>query len=85
MTGTTAGDTENNYVKELSTARANAVKRTLVDLGVSESRIKAIGLGNADPWHIEGVGTTGPLAAQNRKVVIIDADSPLGRDLIEKQ
>lgn len=75
LAGTTAGDEDSKYVRELSYARANAVKNSLVEMGVPETRIFVAGLGNSDPWHIYGVGTEGALAAQNRKVVMISADA----------
>ena len=76
LIGTTAGDDHSPIGQELSENRAAAVKRTLVSLGVSEDRVYTLGLGSADPWHIYGLGTAGPEAAQNRKVVLISADSP---------
>ena len=76
LIGTTAGDDHNDYSINLSNDRANAVRRTLVSLGVEEKRILTLGLGSADPWHIYGVGKSGELAAQNRKVVLLSADSP---------
>lgn len=66
---------ERNDVRELSKARADAVKRSLLEMGVEEERVVTTGLGNGDPWHIYGVGTKGDLAAQNRKVVMLGADS----------
>lgn len=82
LIGTTAGDDNSLYAQELSTKRADAVKSSLVTLGVTESRIITKGMGSGDPWHIYGAGTTGLLAAQNRKVVLMDYDSPDAQDVI---
>lgn len=84
LVGTTAGDEDNQYVRELSYARASAVKKTLVELGISEDRIMVKGLGNHDPWHIYGVGTEGELAAQNRKVVMISAEAEEAVKLLDE-
>ncbi len=84
LIGTTAGDTDNFVTEDLSRRRAEAVKATLIELGVSEKNIISCGLGSSDPWHIYGVGIEGPLAAQNRKVVLIDADSDTAQEIIGK-
>ena len=73
LIGTTAGDGNTEYARALSEQRAEAVRQTLISLGASPEQITARGLGSQDPWHIPGVGTEGPLAAQNRKVVLLDA------------
>ena len=75
LCGCTAGDTNGSYAIKLSEDRAEAVKSTLVQLGVDESRIICIGLGSSDPWHIYGVGYDGEAASSNRKVVVLDASS----------
>ena len=49
------------------------MRQTLASLGANADQLIARGLGSRDPWHIPGVGTEGALAAQNRKVVLIDA------------
>ena len=36
---------------ELSEQRANAVRQTLIDLGISEDKLVAIGVGINDPWR----------------------------------
>ena len=82
LIGTTAGDENSQAARILSEDRAKAVKDTLVSLGVPEGNILTLGLGSADPWHIYGVGTSGAEAAQNRKVVLISADSPDAVDLL---
>lgn len=76
LAGTTAGDKDSDFTLSLSRARAEAVKRTLVELGVDEGRIIAVGLGSTnDPWHIWDAGYDGPAASSNRKVVLLDASS----------
>lgn len=82
LVGTTAGDTTNDYTLQLSRDRASTVRQTLIDLGVSEERITAVGMGSDDPWHISGVGTDGELASANRKVVILDAASETAIDIL---
>ena len=84
LIGTTAGDTDSQYVRDLSYARANAVKNSLVGMGVSETRIVVVGLGNHDPWHIYGAGTSGELAAQNRKVVMISTDDEMAGKILSE-
>ena len=73
LIGTTAGDGDTEYARALSEQRAETVRQTLISLGADPERIVTRGLGSQDPWHIPGVGTDGPLAAQNRKVVLLDA------------
>lgn len=82
LVGTTAGDEDSAYVRELSFARANAVKNSLISLGVSRERMIVVGLGNQDKWHLKGVGTSGELAAQNRKVVLLDAGTEEAMEII---
>ncbi len=83
LIGTTAGDGLSDYSISLSNKRAERIKQILVENGVSEDRIITIGMGGTDPWHIYNVGTSGELAAQNRKVVLIDADSTIAQELIK--
>jgi outer membrane protein OmpA-like peptidoglycan-associated protein len=77
--GSTAGEKDKEFCLQLSSERAGAVRDTLVSLGASASQIKAIGLGFNDPWHIPDTSADGTLiesvAAQNRKVVLMDASS----------
>lgn len=82
LIGTTAGDNNSEFCLDLSKRRANTVKDTLVSLGISEYRIVTLGLGSADPWHIYNVGYEGALAAQNRKVVLIDVAADLAKQLL---
>ena len=84
LIGTTAGDETTDYSVRLSKARADTVKSTLISLGVPEERLLTLGLGSSDPWHIYGVGTgmNDPMAASNRKVVLIDANSDTAKKLL---
>lgn len=82
LIGATAGDNTNESTLQLSADRAEAVKRTLVELGVDESRIDTIGMGSDDPWHIKDAGYDGPVASSNRKVVLIDARTDLAQELM---
>lgn len=75
LCGTTAGDSNSAYTMKLSQARADAVKQSLVDLGVDPSCIIAVGLGSSDPWHVYGISTSDKAASCNRKVVLLDASS----------
>ena len=84
LIGSTAGDDDTASARRLSARRAEAVRGTLVTLGIAEQRIKTLGLGSADPWHIPGVGYDGPLAAQNRKVVLLNAESDMARSLTDR-
>ena len=70
----------------LSLARAEAVKETLVDLGVNEENLFSVGLGSVnDPWHIYGAGCDGAVASSNRKVVLLDKESETARSIIDHQ
>jgi len=83
VVGNTAGDgplTESSIA--LSHGRAERVKAALIGFGVSEDRIFTAGLGNSSIWHVPGLGTTSPLASQNRRVVLIDASTPIAQDII---
>lgn len=79
LVGTTASGKDEAMCLELSLRRARAVKKLLVEqLGVPEDQLSCIGLGTQDPWHINDRDDTGQveaLAAQNRKVILLDADS----------
>jgi len=82
LCGTTAGDTNSAYTMELSQARAERVKQTLVDLGVDPDRIIAIGLGSTDPWHVYGIPTSDKAASCNRKTVLLDASSQTAQEIL---
>lgn len=82
LCGTTAGDGNSAFTMELSQARADAVKQSLVDLGVDPSHIIAVGLGSSDPWHVYGIPTSDQAASCNRKVVLLDASSQTSLDIL---
>lgn len=84
LCGTTAGDTNSDFTVELSQARAEAVKQTLVEFGVAPDRIIAVGLGSSDPWHIYGAGYDGAAASSNRKVVLLDATSEAAASILDR-
>lgn len=80
VVGTTAGENSRAYCLRLSSERADAVRRTLIALGVAASQVIAIGVGyDGDPWHLPDTASDGTLiesiASQNRKVVLMDATS----------
>lgn len=76
--GSTASGKDKKFAKRLSIDRANAVKDVLVSMGIEEDRMKVLGLADEDPWHIPDLDESGyqieEFAAQNRKVVILDAN-----------
>lgn len=81
LAGCIAGDSNTDLGYRLSEQRASAVKQTLMELGVPENRLVAVGMGCSDPWHIYEVGYEGPLAAQNRKVVLLDLSSEAAQEI----
>lgn len=83
LVGSTAGDTTNEASLKLSQDRADAVKQTLVDLGVSAERITTKGMGSSDPWHVPNVGYEGAAASGNRKVVLLDVRTATAQSIIE--
>lgn len=83
LVGSTAGDTTNDASIKLSQDRADAVKQTLVDLGVSAERITTKGMGSSDPWHVPNVGYEGAAASGNRKVVLLDVRTATAQSIIE--
>ena len=86
LAGTTAGDKDSDYTMTLSLSRAETVKSTLVELGVDEGRIIAVGLGSTnDPWHIWSAGYDGAAASSNRKVVLLDATSETAISILNQQ
>lgn len=84
LIGSTAGDSTNASTLKLSQERADAVKKTLIDLGVSTDRITTVGMGASDPWHIPNVGYDGAAASANRKVVLLDALSVTAQTILEQ-
>lgn len=84
LAGTTAGDQDSDYTMTLSQKRADAVKNSLIQLGVDESRIVAVGLGSNDPWHVYGAGFEGIIASGNRKVVLLDASSDTAQKILSE-
>jgi outer membrane protein OmpA-like peptidoglycan-associated protein len=74
LVGNTAGGGLAEGHVELSTRRAEAVKATLVRLGVPADRIATRGDGNSGPYHENDLGADGVLipaaAARNRSVVV---------------
>lgn len=84
LIGTTAGDKNTKFGFNLSKQRAETVKNTLISFGVNGSRIRTIGLGSNDPWHVSGISTDSGDASINRKVVIINDSSDIAKQLIRK-
>ena len=84
LAGTTAGDEDSDYTMTLSQKRADAVRSTLVQVGVDESRIVTMGLGSSDPWHVYGAGYEGSIASGNRKVVLLDASSDTAKEILSE-
>ena len=82
LCGTTAGDSNSAYTRELSLSRSNTVRQTLIDLGVDPSRIIAVGLGSTDPWHVPGISVSSPASSCNRKVVLLDASSQTALEIL---
>ena len=84
LAGTTAGDEDSDYTITLSQDRAATVQNTLIQLGVDESRIIAVGLGSNNPWHVYGVGYEGSIASGNRAVVLLDAASDAAKEILNR-
>lgn len=85
LAGTTAGDEDSDYTMTLSQERADAVRDTLIRLGVDESHIVTVGLGStSDPWHVYGAGYEGSIASGNRKVVLLDASSDTAKGILSE-
>ena len=85
LAGCTAGDKQTAWDFELSLARAEAVKAVLCELGIDGERIICKGLGCENYWHIPDVGVEGPLAAQNRRVVILDFRDEMAMEILAIQ
>ena len=84
LVGGTAGDETNEATLRLSQERADRVKSTLIELGISSERLKTLGMGAGDPWHISGAGTDGKLASENRKVVLLDMNSQQAKEILNQ-
>ena len=86
LIGTTASGNK-EFCMQLSKDRADAVSGTLVSMGVPEKQLVTLGLGFNDPWHIADMDLNGDLiekfAAQNRKVVLMDANSRDAKELLD--
>lgn len=89
VAGTTAtvGTPEDGI--ELSELRAETVKRLLInEFDVSEQKLLTVGLGyDRDPFErANDVDTNGNLieleASKNRRVIILDADDPIAREIL---
>lgn len=90
IAGTTATDGEQASAVTLSEKRAEAVKKLLTDTyKVPSSQIKTIGLGyELDPFErgkdIDGNGNfVESEAKKNRRVVILDAEDPIAKELLK--
>ena len=83
LAGTTAGDEDSSYTLKLSEDRALAVKKTMIEFGVEEKRIITVGLGSTrDPWHVMGARYEGSLASSNRRVMLLDASTPIAKAIL---
>lgn len=85
LIGSTAGDVTDDFTLRLSQDRAEAVKNTLIDLGIDEDRITTLGMGSDDPWHVKNAGYEGPVASSNRKVVLIDVRAELAKEIMNSR
>lgn len=69
-----------SFCQNLSEDRAQAVVNVLKELGVPEEQVKAVGMGNQAPWHLEDLDAEGKqiesIAQQNRCVVVLDSQDP---------
>lgn len=82
LAGCIAGDDCGESGYRLSRQRAETVMAALEELGLPADRMLAVGLGCSAPWQIKGVGYDGPLAQENRRVVLMDAKSPTAQVLV---
>ena len=71
VVGCSAGDQDSAWSFHLSCARAERIKEYMMEEGISEDRITAVGVSCCDLTHVDGlVPPEVPEAAVNRKVVI---------------
>ena len=91
LAGTTAQAGTQEGCLNLSNRRADAVKNMLVnEFGVPESQLITVGLGyELDPFvrgrdHDEAGNFVETEAAKNRRVVVLDAESDMGRQILGK-
>ena len=82
LIGSVAGDTSSQEGQKLSEKRAEKVKKLLVDEGISDNRIKAIGLDIFSPDHIKNVGTESTHAQKNRSVTVLDMKSKMAQNIL---
>ena len=87
LAGTTATVGSNESCIEFSMTRAEAVAQALVSLGVSEDQIAAIkGLGYDHEYHLPDLSPDGTLnenAPTNRSVLVVSAESEVGRSIVD--
>ena len=87
LVGTTATGRK-DFCRKLSESRAEAVRDTLVSMGVPNRQLITRGLGFDDPWHVPDHDKKGKqverLASKNRKVVLLSADSAEAKKLLDK-
>jgi len=87
LVGTTATGRK-DFCRKLSESRAEAVRDTLVSMGVPDGQLITRGLGFDDPWHVADTDFGGnlieKLASQNRKVVLMSADSAEAKSILDK-
>lgn len=90
--GSTASDGSNDGCIELSYKRAEAVKKVLCSFGVQDSYLDVYGIGRENfigdyEWRVNDLNDDGSLnkevAPNNRKVMIIKADSKVGKEFID--
>lgn len=79
IVGTTASAGKDSSCLSLSFNRANACKKTLVEMGVKENQIETLGLGRKECFlRVNDLDSNGrlmeALASQNRAVFIFDTD-----------
>ncbi|MCD8133036.1 MAG: hypothetical protein LUE19_04175 [Clostridiales bacterium] len=86
--GMTASVSEDGYSGiELATARTEACKSVLLELGASDGQITCVGLGQtANRYRVDDLNPDGTqieeMAAKNRAVIIVSSDSPLTDELM---